>query len=88
MPVDRALQVVAAADIIHDSTQPALIHGLPLPAGCVKVTIIDPTVPDVPLPYPVDEATTVGSAVGRIIAWPFTWMLRQTPMVCILQQFV
>ena len=83
MPVGGAFQIVATADMMYDPTQPVLLHQLPLPSGCVKVMIIDPTVPDAPLPYPVEEATTVSTAVGTIIAWPFGWMLRHTPMVCI-----
>lgn len=45
-------------------------HGRPLTPGTVKVRIFIPYEPDATLPFPVDEATTVGTASGNILEWP------------------
>ena len=81
------LQVVAIGDPRIDPNVPAVLYGLPLPPGTVKVSIVAPKVRNALLPYPVDDATTVGEAVGHFIAWPMRWMMQHTFMVRISFSF-
>ena len=86
-PVEGMLQVVAIGDVVIDPNVPAVLHGLPLPAGSVKVSIVTPKVQNALLSYLVDDATTVGEGVGHFIAWPMRWMMQHTVMVCISLNF-
>jgi hypothetical protein len=49
------------------------VHGKKLPPGYVKVTVEVALVEDAPLPIPVEDGdvSTIGQAIGTIVAWPF-----------------
>ncbi|GAU38996.1 hypothetical protein TSUD_378720 [Trifolium subterraneum] len=49
------------------------VHGKKLPPGYVKVTVEVALVEDAPLPIPVEDGdvSTIGRAIGTIVAWPF-----------------
>jgi hypothetical protein len=57
---------------LHNTTGDT-VHAMKLPLGYVKVTIEVVHVADTPLPIPVEdgEVSTIGEAVGTIVAWPF-----------------
>ncbi|XP_045792411.1 uncharacterized protein LOC123887168 [Trifolium pratense] len=50
------------------------VHGIKLPLGYVKVTVEVVIVGDAPLPIPVEDGdvSTIGQAIGTIVAWPFS----------------
>ncbi|KAK2351830.1 ubiquitin-specific protease [Trifolium repens] len=55
------------------TTKGDMVHGMKLPLGYVKVTIEVVHVADALLPIPVEDGdvSTIGQAVGTIVAWPF-----------------
>jgi hypothetical protein len=55
------------------NTKGDMVHGMKLPLGYVKVTIEVVHVADALLPIPVEDGdvSTIGQAVGTIVAWPF-----------------
>lgn len=64
--------IVGKGTILHMGPN-AILHGLPLPAGHLGMSIHTVYKGDVEIPYPPphdEDITTLGAALGAIIAWP------------------
>lgn len=63
------------------------IHGSPMQAGCVRVSVYGSIKPDALLPIPIlGEMEKVSQAVGSHIAWPQNLIIFPTDVVCISQK--
>jgi len=60
-------QVVALGKVYEEATT---LHNVPLSPVVAKVTVEKIRVPDVRVPLPSDEVTTMGDAFQTFVAWP------------------
>lgn len=57
------------------------VHGVPLQAGYVRVSLDGMIKPDAVVPVPiVGEIETVRQAVGSLLAWPEDMVIRTSPV--------
>ncbi|KAL6129739.1 hypothetical protein ACLB2K_073088 [Fragaria x ananassa] len=73
LAVDTMENIVAFGRIVDGDLDPnkQTIHGVPLGAENVRVSIVVPIIGHHLLPYPIkDEIMTVKDALGFIVAWP------------------
>lgn len=77
LALDSKDNVVAHASLIEGSGPDEKIHNVTLGEGYVRVHIIRAISMTAILPRPVldDDVTTVGGAVGYIVAWPREFVL-------------
>lgn len=69
--MDNIENKVAFGMVFDDSEMNALIHGVPLPPGCVRVSVDGDIQPNALVPVPVPgEIEKVYQAVGSQVAWP------------------
>ncbi|GMN25270.1 hypothetical protein TIFTF001_043874 [Ficus carica] len=62
--------LVALGRAYMDCVPTDTVHGIPLGAGNVRVTISVPKLKHALLPIPTNEATYIEEAVGGFVAWP------------------
>ncbi|XP_073149833.1 uncharacterized protein [Henckelia pumila] len=80
MPVALSLEsksnVVAYGTVVHVNGDGKLLHGVPLPMNCMRVSIDEAVENVAKLPFPIpNECDTVGDAIGTHVAWPARWVL-------------
>lgn len=89
--MDNIENKVAFGMVLEDSHLNESIHGVPMPAGCVRV-LVDGSIQEealVPVPVP-GEIETVRQAVGSHLAWPRDMIIfpTVTKKVCKRQYFL
>lgn len=67
----RANKVAFGMAFPEEGDMSKIIHGKPMPAGCLRVSVDGWIKPDALIPYPVAGVLeTVKDAVGSHVAWP------------------
>ena len=72
--------LVALGRAYMDCVPTDTVHGIPLGAGNVRVTISVPKLKRALLPIPTNEATYIEEAVGGFVAWPKKLVVLQSSL--------
>ena len=70
---DESLSVVVAIGRVFNDGG-TILHGKPLPANTLRVSIDVSLKDTTPLPFLIEDLKVVFDAVGGFVAWPKTWM--------------
>ncbi|XP_073041868.1 uncharacterized protein [Primulina eburnea] len=79
LTLDSSTDIVAYGTVVEVNGANNLLHGVPLPQNCMRVSIDEAMQKSALLPIPIpNECENVGDAVGTHVAWPnHLIMLRQ-----------
>lgn len=62
-----------------------MLHGIPFPKNCIRVSIDQAVDKSAPLPYPIpSECEVIGDAIGTVVAWPEQQIVKQDEVYEIL----
>lgn len=80
--MDNLDNKVAFGMVVDDGDMDALVHGLPLKPGFLRVSVDGIMKPDALVPVPIaGEIETVHQAVGSYLPWPKDLIIFITPTV-------
>ncbi|XP_073274140.1 uncharacterized protein [Primulina huaijiensis] len=85
LTLDSSTDIVEYGTVVEVNGANNLLHGVPLPQNCMRVTIDEAMQKSALLPISIpNECENVGDAVGTHVAWPnHLIMLRQEVHVCL-----
>ncbi|XP_073034989.1 uncharacterized protein [Primulina eburnea] len=71
LTLEGSKNIVAYGTVVCVKGEDKLIHGVPLPHNCIRVSIDEAVDKSTPLPVPIpSECETIGDAVGTFVVWP------------------
>lgn len=71
MKLDSSTDIAAYGTVVEVNGANKLIHGVPLPLNCMRVSIDEACQKSACFPVPIPhECELVGDAVGTHVAWP------------------
>ncbi|XP_073272531.1 uncharacterized protein [Primulina huaijiensis] len=85
LTLDSSTDIVAYGTVVEVNGANNLIHGVPLPQNCMRVSIDEAMQKSALFLVPIlNECENVGDVVGTHVAWPNHFiMLRQDVHVCL-----
>ena len=91
MPVALSLEsksnIVAYGTVIHANGDGKLLHGVPLPMNCMRISIDEVVENSARLPFPIpNECDTIGGAIGTHVAWPARWVVMKNEVNFLLSR--
>ncbi|XP_073017546.1 uncharacterized protein [Primulina eburnea] len=77
LTLEGSRNIVAFGTVVCVNGQDKLIHGVPLPHNCIRVSIDEAVDKSTPLAIPIpSECETIGDAVATLVAWPGHWTVK------------
>ncbi|XP_073051647.1 uncharacterized protein [Primulina eburnea] len=71
LTVEGSKNIVAYGTVVCVKGEDKMIHGVPLPHNCIRVSIDEAVDKSTPLLVPIpSECETIGDAVGTLVVWP------------------
>ncbi|XP_042406912.1 uncharacterized protein LOC121996847 isoform X1 [Zingiber officinale] len=71
LTLESSTNIVAHGTIVCGNESNKMLHGVPFPNNCMRVSIDEAVEKSAPLPYPIpSEFEVIGDAVGTHVAWP------------------
>lgn len=78
MTLESSTNIFANGTIISVNASDKLLHGVPFPKNCMRVSIDEALEKSTHLPYPIpSECELIGEAVGTHVAWPKHLIVKQ-----------
>ena len=70
MTLESSTNIVAHGTIVCGNESDKMLHGVPFPNNCMRVSIDEAVEKSAPLPYPIpSEFEVIGDAVGTHVTW-------------------